>query len=116
MSKTTLEPLTTPQLEKAATKALSLQTTAQKTHQKRPFTALLLAPDNETVLLSSNSLSHVRHAECELARNAADNYDWTYLARCTLVSTWEPQVDPQWTMDDDMERMGLELEALASVW
>ncbi|KAJ5762193.1 uncharacterized protein N7511_005575 [Penicillium nucicola] len=90
MTKTLLAPLTTPQLEKAATKALSLQTTAQTTHHKRPFTALLLAPDNETVLATSNSLSHVRHAECELARNAADNYDWTYLARCTLVSTWEP--------------------------
>jgi tRNA(Arg) A34 adenosine deaminase TadA len=93
MTKTILTPLTPlspAQLSRAAQKALALQNTAQITHKKRPFTALLLAPDNETVLLTSNSLSHVRHAECELARNAAENYDWTYLAACTLVSTWEP--------------------------
>ncbi|KAJ6004382.1 hypothetical protein N7522_006027 [Penicillium canescens] len=84
------KPLTPLQLQTAAGKALTLQTTAQTIHKKRPFTALLLAPDNETVLATSNSLSHVRHAESELARNAADNFDWAYLARCTLVSTWEP--------------------------
>jgi tRNA(Arg) A34 adenosine deaminase TadA len=40
--------------------------------------------------MTSLSLSHVRHAECELARNAADNYAFDYLASCTMVSTWEP--------------------------
>lgn len=40
--------------------------------------------------MSSLSLSHVRHAECEVARNAADNYDWNTLAKCTMVTTWEP--------------------------
>ncbi|CAG8189839.1 unnamed protein product [Penicillium olsonii] len=85
-----LTPLTGVQLTAAASAALSTQASAQDIHQKRPFSAILLAPDNETILLSSNSLSHVRHAESELARNAADNYDWTYLSRCTLVSTWEP--------------------------
>ncbi|CAG8031318.1 unnamed protein product [Penicillium salamii] len=85
-----LPPLTGSQLTAAASAALSTQASAQDIHKKRPFSAILLAPDNETILLSSNSLSHVRHAESELARNAADNYDWTYLSRCTLVSTWEP--------------------------
>ncbi|CAI7568596.1 unnamed protein product [Penicillium glandicola] len=87
---TTLTPLTQPQLTAACHAALHQQTQAQDLHKKRPFAAILLAPDNETILLASNSLSHVRHAESELARNAADNYDWTYLAGCTLVSTWEP--------------------------
>ncbi|KAJ5109092.1 CMP/dCMP deaminase zinc-binding [Penicillium angulare] len=86
----TLTPLTPPQLSAAASSVLNLQSTAQDLHSKRPFSALLLAPDNETVLMTSLSLSHVRHAECELARNAADNYAWDYLAGCTMVSTWEP--------------------------
>ncbi|KAJ5606221.1 cytidine deaminase-like protein [Penicillium lagena] len=87
---TNLTPLTPSQLTAAATAALTLQLSAQDEHSKRPFVALLLAPDNSTILLSSLSLSHVRHAESELARNAADNFAFDYLARCTLVSTWEP--------------------------
>ncbi|KAJ5281195.1 hypothetical protein N7478_006567 [Penicillium angulare] len=86
----TLTPLTPTQLSAAAASVLNLQSTAQDLHSKRPFSALLLAPDNQTVLMTSLSLSHVRHAECELARNAADNYAWEYLAGCTMVSTWEP--------------------------
>ncbi|KAJ5637966.1 hypothetical protein N7490_007845 [Penicillium lividum] len=85
-----LTPLTPSQLQASASKCLALQSSAQELHSKRPFAALLLAPDNTTTLMTSLSLSHVRHAECELARNAADNYDWDYLARCTMVSTWEP--------------------------
>ncbi|KAJ5814918.1 cytidine deaminase-like protein [Penicillium riverlandense] len=83
-------PLTTPQLTAAAMAALNLQQTAQDTHSKRPLAALLLAPDNSTILLSALSISHVRHAESELARNAADNFVFDYLARCPMVSTWEP--------------------------
>ncbi|KAJ5217272.1 hypothetical protein N7468_010280 [Penicillium chermesinum] len=85
-----LPSLTRKQLHSAAQRCLALQRDGQDLHSKRPFAALLLAPDNETQLMSSLSLSHVRHAECELARNAADNYSWDYLARCTMVSTWEP--------------------------
>ncbi|PGH02679.1 hypothetical protein AJ79_07558 [Helicocarpus griseus UAMH5409] len=59
-------------------------------HNKRPFAALLLAPDNTTVLLTHLSISHVRHAETQLARLAAEHYSESYLWRCTLVSTWEP--------------------------
>ncbi|KAJ5715724.1 CMP/dCMP deaminase zinc-binding [Penicillium malachiteum] len=87
---TNLTPLTPTQLNTIASTCLNLQTQAQDQHSKRPFAALLVAPDNETILTTSNSLSHVRHAESEVARNAADNYDWTYLSKCTLVSTWEP--------------------------
>ncbi|KGO64638.1 CMP/dCMP deaminase, zinc-binding [Penicillium italicum] len=93
LAKTNPTPLTTlthPQLTVASHVALDHQIQAQDLHKKRPFAAILLAPTNETSLLSSNSLSHVRHAETELARNAADNYDWTYLARCTLMLTREP--------------------------
>ncbi|GMF78967.1 unnamed protein product [Aspergillus oryzae] len=88
----TLAPLsfTAEQLDSAAAKCVALQQSGRELHSKRPFAALLLSPDNETVLISSLSLSHVRHAECEVARNAADNYDWNYLAKCTMVSTWEP--------------------------
>ncbi|KAL5351895.1 hypothetical protein ACLOAV_003757 [Pseudogymnoascus australis] len=84
-----LLPLKAEQLSSAASACLALQTSGH-IHAKRPFAALLLAPDNTNVLMSSLSLSHVRHAECELARNAADNYAWDYLACCTMVSTWEP--------------------------
>ncbi|KAJ6126886.1 hypothetical protein N7523_002498 [Penicillium sp. IBT 18751x] len=87
---TALTPLTPAQLESGASRCLDLQASAQDIHQKRPFVAILLAPDNETQLMSSLSLSHVRHAECELARNAADNYSWDYLGGCTMISTWEP--------------------------
>ncbi|KAJ6017442.1 CMP/dCMP deaminase zinc-binding [Penicillium sp. IBT 35674x] len=90
MKSLAITPLTPSQLQACASKCLSLQSKAQDLHSKRPFAALLLAPDNTTTLMTSNSLSHVRHAESELARNAADNYDWDYLSRCTLVSTWEP--------------------------
>lgn len=83
-------PLTPVQLNDGAARCLALQESGQDLHDKRPFAAILLAPDNETQLMSSLSVSHVRHAECELARNAADNYHWSYLAQCTMVSTWEP--------------------------
>lgn len=86
----TLPALTREQLDSSAEKCLALQRDGQDLHNKRPFAAILLAPDNGTQLMSSLSLSHVRHAECELARNAAENYSWDYLAQCTMISTWEP--------------------------
>lgn len=75
----------------AALKAcLRIQNDAVTHHSKRPFAALLLAPDNQTVLLTHNSISHYQHAESELARLAATQYAQKYLEKCTLVSTWEP--------------------------
>ncbi len=60
------------------------------TFGKRPFAAVLLAPDNETVLLTHQSISQVDHAESSLARLAYMHYSKAYLWTCTLVSTWEP--------------------------
>ncbi|MEO1592722.1 MAG: nucleoside deaminase [Cyanobacteria bacterium J06632_22] len=57
---------------------------------KHPFGALLVAPDNETVLLSQGNVDVVNHAESVLARTAAAQYDADYLWRCTLYTTVEP--------------------------
>lgn len=57
---------------------------------KRPFAAILIAPDNTTVLLTHQSIDHVNHAESSLARLAASHYPPAYLWQCTLYSTWEP--------------------------
>ena len=57
---------------------------------RHPFGALLLAPDGETVLAEQGNIDTVNHAESTLARTAAANYPASYLAQCTLVSTFEP--------------------------
>lgn len=71
-------------------KCLDIQNEAVKNHSKRPFAAILVAPDNATILLSHFSISHVEHAECSLARLAAIHYTQEYLWTCTMYSTWEP--------------------------
>ncbi|MCB1124436.1 MAG: nucleoside deaminase [Verrucomicrobiae bacterium] len=55
-----------------------------------PFGALLVAPDNETILLRHGNVDTVRHAESELAREAAARFEPDYLWSCTLVTTIEP--------------------------
>ncbi|TKA81759.1 hypothetical protein B0A55_01140 [Friedmanniomyces simplex] len=57
---------------------------------KQPFAAVLVSPDNETVLLSHSNLDHVNHAESSLARLASSHYTQEYLWQCTLYTTWEP--------------------------
>ena len=57
---------------------------------RHPFGALLLAPDGDTVLAEQGNIDTVNHAESTLARTAAANYPSAYLAKCTLVSTFEP--------------------------
>lgn len=57
---------------------------------RHPFGALLVAPDGETVLAEQGNIDTVNHAESTLARTAAANYPGSYLARCTLVTTFEP--------------------------
>ncbi|EXJ79465.1 hypothetical protein A1O3_08967 [Capronia epimyces CBS 606.96] len=89
-SHTTRTPLTKTQIDSALKACLDLQYTATSLHAKRPFAALLLAPDNTTILLTHFSISHFQHAETELARLAATHFSQKYLASCTLVSTWEP--------------------------
>lgn len=85
-----LKPLYTNEIDDALRLCLRMQNTAVNEHGKRPFAALLLGPDNVSVLASHNSISHYQHAESELARLVALQYQRTYLEKCTLVSTWEP--------------------------
>jgi tRNA(Arg) A34 adenosine deaminase TadA len=89
----TLFPLRTPptpaQITTNLQACLSLQRHAV-THSKRPFAALLIAPDNSTQLLTHFSMDQVNHAESCLARLAYAHYPKEYLWQCTLYSTWEP--------------------------
>ncbi len=55
-----------------------------------PFGAVLVAPDGETVLMEQGNVDTVRHAESELARDAAQRFDAALLWHCTLVTTVEP--------------------------
>jgi len=80
---------TKAQIDAAIDKALEVQRHAV-TFGKRPFAAVLLAPDNERVLLMHQSIDQVNHAESSLARLAYSHYSKEYLWQCTLVSTWEP--------------------------
>ncbi|EMC96295.1 hypothetical protein BAUCODRAFT_33638 [Baudoinia panamericana UAMH 10762] len=57
---------------------------------KQPFAAVLVASDNETILLSHSNIDHVNHAESCLARLAARHYSQAFLWQCTLYTTWEP--------------------------
>ena len=83
-------PLTPAQLDHHLEYTLNLQNKALQLHNKRPFAAILVAPDNEEVLLTHLSIDHVNHAESCLARLAALQYSQSYLWQCTLISTWEP--------------------------
>ncbi|WP_156943264.1 nucleoside deaminase [Pantoea septica] len=55
-----------------------------------PFGAVLVAPDNETVLLTQCNIDTVNHAESTLARIAASNFTPDYLWGCTLYTAVEP--------------------------
>lgn len=55
-----------------------------------PFGAILVAPDNETVLLEQGNIDTVNHAESTLARLAAEKFDSDFLWECTLYTTAEP--------------------------
>jgi tRNA(Arg) A34 adenosine deaminase TadA len=57
---------------------------------RHPFGALLVAPDDETVLAEQGNIDTVNHAESTLARTAAGNWPGDYLVHCTLVTTFEP--------------------------
>ena len=83
-------PLTKPQIDAALEMCLDIQNDATARHGKRLFAAVLLGPDNTSILLSHFSISHYQHAESELARLAAVHYAQDLLGKCTLVSTWEP--------------------------
>lgn len=55
-----------------------------------PFGAVLVGPDQETVLLEQCNIDTVNHAEATLARVAASNFTPEYLWGCTLYTTVEP--------------------------
>jgi len=55
-----------------------------------PFGAILVGPDQETVLLEQGNVSTVNHAEAVLARTADMNFTPGYLWGCTLYTTVEP--------------------------
>ncbi|KAI9641857.1 hypothetical protein NHQ30_009724 [Ciborinia camelliae] len=81
-------PPTISQIEAGITACLEVQRRAV-TQGKRPFAAVLLGPDSETVLLTHQSIDQVNHAESSLARLAYSHYTKEYLWRCTLVTTNE---------------------------
>jgi hypothetical protein len=45
-------PLIAQQLDSGAAKCVALQQLGRESHSKRPFAALLLSPDNDTVMSS----------------------------------------------------------------
>ena len=55
-----------------------------------PFGAVLVAADDETVLMEHGNVDAVNHAESVLARMAAHRFDAQTLWGCTLVTTVEP--------------------------
>jgi len=55
-----------------------------------PFGAILVGPDQESVLMEQGNVDTVNHAEAVLARVAALNFTSQYLWSCTLYTTVEP--------------------------
>ena len=55
-----------------------------------PFGAVLVGPDQETVLMEQCNIDTVHHAESTLARMAATNYTPDFLWSCTLYTNVEP--------------------------
>lgn len=57
-----------------------------------PFGAILVAPDQKTVLLEQGNVDTVNHAESTLLRLAFAQFETDYLWGCTLYTTVEPCV------------------------
>ncbi|EDX86729.1 Cytidine and deoxycytidylate deaminase zinc-binding region domain protein [Synechococcus sp. PCC 7335] len=55
-----------------------------------PFGAILVAPDDQTVLMAQGNVDTVNHAESVLLRTAVTNFSAKYLWNCTLYTTVEP--------------------------
>lgn len=55
-----------------------------------PFGAILVAPDQETILIEQGNVDTVNHAESVLLRIACLNFSAAYLWECTLYTTVEP--------------------------
>ena len=66
---------------------------ASRAGGNHPFGALLVGPEGEVLLSSGNTYAQDRgvgHAEANVARAAARQYDPAFLAQCTLVTSVEP--------------------------
>lgn len=59
---------------------------------RHPFGAILVAPNQETILLEQGNIDTVNHAEAVLARTAFSQFPTDYLWDCTLYTTVEPCV------------------------
>jgi len=57
-----------------------------------PFGSILVAPDNETILIEQGNIDTVHHAESTLVRNAFYSFSQEFLWNCTLYTTFEPCV------------------------
>lgn len=57
---------------------------------RHPFGAILVGPDQETVLFEQCNIDTVNHAESTLARIAATNFTAEFLWSCTLYTAVEP--------------------------
>lgn len=57
---------------------------------RHPFGAILVGPDQETVLMEQGNIDTVNHAESTLARIAASNFSPQFLWSCTLYTSAEP--------------------------
>ncbi len=57
-----------------------------------PFGCVLVAPNNETILMEQGNVDTVNHAESTLVRTACTNFSSEYLWGCTLYTTFEPCV------------------------
>jgi tRNA(Arg) A34 adenosine deaminase TadA len=67
--------------------------TESRASGNHPFGALLAGPKGEVLLSSGNTYARDRgvgHAEANVARAAAQQYDPTFLERCMLVTSVEP--------------------------
>lgn len=59
---------------------------------RHPFGAILVEPDQETVLLEQGNVDTVNHAEAVMTRTAYTKFTPEYLWGCTLYTTVEPCV------------------------
>lgn len=55
-----------------------------------PFSAMLVGPDQVSILLTQGNIDTVNHAESTLVKRAAERYPKDFLWHCTLYTTVEP--------------------------
>jgi tRNA(Arg) A34 adenosine deaminase TadA len=82
---------TSEQMARHLRRANSIANTAMQDGH-HPFGAVLVAADNETVVMEQGNISSVAHAESTLAQRAAKKYSPEELWGMTLYSTAEPCV------------------------